>query len=132
METYGSRDPEDHDDHYGDDTEPRDSDGSDGLEADIMQADHAFGAGLFGTTHREALAGAGLDRALARERPDEAETEETLEVVDDGPIDAEEKLIGDAVRARDEFAAPEEAALSVRDEAPGATDHDDPHPVAGD
>ena len=28
---------------------------------------------------------------------------------------------------RDEFASPEEAAITVRDSAPGATDHDDPH-----
>jgi hypothetical protein len=36
------------------------------------------------------------------------------------------------VAQRDEFASPEEAALSVRDDAPGATDHDDPHPSEND
>ncbi len=35
-----------------------------------------------------------------------------------------------AVIERDAFASPEEAALSVQDSAPGATDHDDPHPAA--
>lgn len=33
---------------------------------------------------------------------------------------------------RDEFASPEEAAMSVRDDAPGATDHDDPQPTDED
>jgi hypothetical protein len=114
-----------------DEIEPRDADESDELEAEILQADHAFGSGLFGTTAEEARAGEGLDRALARERPDAPATDETLEVVDDGPDDDEIELVGDAVRERDEFAAPEEAALTIRDEAPGATDHDDRHPADG-
>ena len=33
---------------------------------------------------------------------------------------------------RDEFASPEEAAVTVRDSVPGATDHDDRHPTEGD
>jgi hypothetical protein len=132
MEDYEPQDPEDHDPHYGDDTEPRDADGSEELEAEILQADHPFGAGLFGTTAEEERAGEGLDRALAQERPEEPETDEALEVVDEGPIDTEEELVGDAVVAHDEFASPEEAALSVREEAPGATDHHDPHPDQDD
>jgi hypothetical protein len=32
------------------DFEPRDADESDELEAEILQADHAFGSGLYGTT----------------------------------------------------------------------------------
>jgi hypothetical protein len=110
------------------DIEPRDADDSDEQEAEILQADHPFGTGLYGTTPEEALAGEGLDRALAEERPQEPAIDETLEVVDDGAEDDEEELIGDAVVERDEFASPEEAALTVRDDAPGATDHDDPHP----
>jgi hypothetical protein len=132
VEDYEPRDPEEHDPHYGDDDEPRDSDGSDELEAEILQADHPFGTGLFGTTPEEERAGEGLDRALAQERPDVPATDEALEVVDDGPFDTEEELVGDAVIARDEFASPEEAALSVSDEAPGATDHEDPHPDQDD
>jgi hypothetical protein len=114
-----------------DEIDPRDADGSDELEAEILQADHAFGSGLFGTTAEEARAGEGLDRALARERPDAPATDETLEVVDGGLEDDENELVGEAVRRRDEFAAPEEAALTIRDEAPGATDHDDRHPADG-
>jgi hypothetical protein len=33
---------------------------------------------------------------------------------------------------RGEFASPEEATVSVRDNAPGATDPDDPHPADAD
>src|SRR6266508_2804019 len=85
-----------------DDQEPRDADEGDELEAEIMQADHAFGAESVGTT------------------------------VDEGPADDEEELVGDAVVEHDEFASPEETALTVRDSAPGATDHDDPHPPDAD
>lgn len=129
MDGSEPRDPEDYDPHYSDETEPRDADGSDELEADIMQANHPFGTGLFGTTEREALAGEGLDRALAQERPDEPSTEDVVEVVAEEPLDDEDELVGEAVTTQDQFGSPEEAALSVRDDAPGATDHDDPHPV---
>jgi hypothetical protein len=123
------RDPEDYEQPYDDDVNPRDSDGSDELEAEIMQADHPFGMGLWGTTAEEELAGEGLDRALAQERPETPPTEDALEVVDeDEGGDKEGELIGDAVLTRDDFAPPEEAALTVTDEVPGATDHEDPHP----
>jgi hypothetical protein len=123
------RDAEDYDRHDGDDVEPRDSNGSDALEAEIMQADHAFGMGLWGTTAKEELAGEGLDRALAQERPDVPRTDEALEVVDEEErVDREAELIGDAVLTRDEFAPPEEAAVTVDDEVPGGTDHSDLHP----
>jgi hypothetical protein len=104
----------------------------DELEAEILQADHAFGAELPGTTAAEASAGEGLDRALAEERPERAAIDEVVSVVDDGVPDLEEQLAGDAVFERDEFASPEEAALSVRDTVPGATDHDDQHDVEQD
>ncbi len=110
------------------DPEPRDADDGDELEAAIMQADHAFGAESVGTTAQEALEGESLDQRLAEEVPDRPSTDEAVSVVDDGLSDEEDELVGDAVTQRDEFASPEEAALSVRDSAPGATDHDDPHP----
>jgi hypothetical protein len=110
------------------DQEPRDADEGDELEAEIMQADHAFGAESVGTTVEEELAGETLDQHLAEERPDRPGVDAALSVVDEGPADDEEELVGEAVIERDEFASPEEAALSVRDSAPGATDHDDPHP----
>jgi hypothetical protein len=110
------------------DLEPRDADEGDELEAAIMQTDHAFGAESVGTTAEEGLEGESLDQRLAEERPDRPSIDEALSVVDEGAFDDEDELVGDAVLERDEFASPEEAALSVRDSAPGATDHDDPHP----
>jgi hypothetical protein len=107
---------------------PRDADEGDQLEADIMQADHAFGAESVGTTVEEALAGESLDQRLAEEQPDRPSVDAALSVVDEGLSDDEDELVADAVIERDEFASPEEAALSIRDSAPGATDHDDPHP----
>ena len=114
------------------DQEPRDADESDELEAAIMQADHAFGAESVGTTIEEELAGESLDQRLAEERPDRPSIDEALSVIDEGPSDDEEELVADAIIQRDEFASPEEAALSLRDSAPGATDHDDPHSVDAD
>jgi hypothetical protein len=111
------------------DQEPRDADDGDELEADIMQADHAFGAESVGTTVEEELAGESLDQRLAEERPDRSSVDEVLSVIAEGTSDEEGELVGDAVVERDEFASPEEAALSVRDSVPGATDRDDPHPV---
>jgi hypothetical protein len=96
-----------------------------------MQADHAFAAESSGTTPEEALEGESLDLRLAAERPDEPRIDAALSVLDEGLTDDEDELVGSAVIERDEFASPEEAALTVRDDAPGATDHDDPHPTDG-
>jgi hypothetical protein len=114
------------------DLEPRDADEGDELEAAIMQTDHAFGTESVGTTAEEGVTGESLDQRLAEERPDRPSIDEALSVVDEGLSDDEDELVGDAVIERDEFTSPEEAALSVRDSAPGATDHDDPHPADGD
>jgi hypothetical protein len=114
------------------DQEPRDADEGDELEGDIMRADHAFAAESVGTTVEEELAGESLDQRLAEERPDRPSIDVALSVVDEGPSDDEEELVADAVIQRDEFASPEEAALSERDSAPGATDHDDTHPADAD
>jgi hypothetical protein len=114
------------------DQEPRDADEGDELEAEIMQADHAFATESVGTTPEEALEGESLDQRLAEERPDRPSTDEALSVVDEGLSDDEDELVADAVVERDEFASPEEAALSVRHSVPGATDHDDPHPEDAD
>jgi hypothetical protein len=110
------------------DLEPRDSDEGDELEAEIMRADHAFGAESSGTTAEEALEGESLDQLLAEERSDRPPVDELVAVVDEGLSDEEDELVGEAAFERDEFASPEEAALTVRDRAPGATDHDDSHP----
>ena len=104
----------------------------DELEADIMRADHAFGAELRGTTPEEAVEGTSLEDALAAERPERPATDQSLGVVDDGVPDEEGELVAEGSVETDPFASPEESALSVRDEAPGATDHDDPHPIDED
>jgi hypothetical protein len=111
------------------DQEPRDADDSDEREAAIMQADHAFEAESSGTTAEEGLAGESLEQRLSEERPERAQIDEVLELVDEGLSDDEDELVGEAAIERDEFASPEGSAMSVRDTVPGATDHDDPHPV---
>jgi hypothetical protein len=110
------------------DMEPRDADEGDELEAAIMQTDHAFGAESPGTTADEAREGESLEELLAEERSERPAVDEALAVVDEGLSDEEDELVGEAVTERDEFASPEEQAITVRDRAPGATDHADPHP----
>jgi hypothetical protein len=97
-------------------------------EAEIMRADHPFGMGLHGTTAEEALEGESIDDELRQERPEVEPVDETLEIGAEDTPDVEDELVGEGFVVEDEFASPEEAALSVRDDAPGATDHDDPHP----
>ena len=112
--------------------DPWDEDGNDELEAEIMRADRPFGAELQGTTEREALAGESLDDELAQERPQRPSTDEAVGLEGDGLPDVEGQLVSDDSLEEDEFASPEEAALTIRDELPGATDHEDPHPTDDD
>jgi len=80
------------------------------LEAEILRAEAPFEEGLPGADPRAEVS-----------------------VLAEGPRDVEGELIGEAVDEPDPFASPEEAAMSIRDRAPGATDHADPHGVdAGD
>ena len=109
------------------DLEPRDADRSDELEATIMQADHALGAELGGTTAEEASGGISLEERLAEERPSPERVDAVISVIDEGPLDDEDELVGEVAIQRDAFASPEEAAITVRDDAPGATDHADPY-----
>ncbi|MGH2673498.1 MAG: hypothetical protein ACRDHC_11020 [Actinomycetota bacterium] len=41
-------------------------------------------------------------------------------------------MVGEAIGERNPFVSPEEAAMSVRDEAPGAVDHPDDHDDSGE
>ena len=109
------------------DVEPRDADETDELEATIMQADHALGSELSGTTAEEASEGTSLDERLAAEGQDRPAVDAVVSVIDEGPLDDEAELVGEASMQRDEFASPEEAGTTVRESAPGATDHHDPH-----
>jgi hypothetical protein len=104
----------------------------DALEAEILGADRAFAAESHGTTAEEAVEGEGLDRALAQERQGRPAADEAVTVVDEGMADEEDELVGEAVTTRDAAPPPEEAAVTVREDAPGATDREDPHPVEQD
>jgi hypothetical protein len=112
--------------------DPWDEDGDEELEAEIMRADRPFGADRRGTTAGEERAGETLEQELAEERPERPATEEAVGLEDDGAIDAEGQLVSDDSLEQDGFASPEEAALTVRDQVPGATDHDDPDPADED
>ena len=94
-----------------------------------MRADHPFGADLRGTTVEEAITGQGLDEAHARERLEGWTIDEPLAIEDEGmPHEEEGEPIGEGSVEPDELASPEEAALTIRDDAPGATDREDLHP----
>jgi hypothetical protein len=95
-------------------------DGND-LEAEIMRADHPFAVESRGTTLEEALAGLGLSDALARERPDPPPIDEVIAIVDGGVVDAEGQLTAEGFLVREDFASPEEWAISIRMDARGAT-----------
>jgi hypothetical protein len=90
----------------------------------IEHADHAFGSESFGTTAEEQEEGESLDQRLAEEQSTSERTvdvELAIEVADEP--DDEPELLGQASVEHDPFVAPEDAAMTVRDRAPGAVDH---------
>ncbi|MEO8424164.1 MAG: hypothetical protein ABI595_09685 [Actinomycetota bacterium] len=106
------------------DLDPDDDPGED-LEATIELADHAFGAESFGTTAEEQLRGESLEQRLAEERPERPADDIEIAIEDVDAPDEEAQMVGDAVVDIDPLVAPEEAALTIRDRAPGAVDHED-------
>jgi hypothetical protein len=104
---------------------PDDPADDDELESLIEHADHPFASESFGTTAEEQLAGESLDQRLSEERPEGRTWDEELEIEDLDEPDDEPELIGRATALHDPFAAPEESAMSIRDDAPGAVDHAD-------
>jgi hypothetical protein len=106
------------------DLDPDDDPGED-LEARIELADHAFGAESFGTTAEEQVRGESLDQRLAEERPDRRSNDVEISIEDVDAPDDEAQLVGEATVDRDPLVSPEDAALSIRDDAPGAVDHPD-------
>ncbi len=106
------------------DLDPDDDPGED-LEATIELADHAFGAESFGTTAEEQLRGESLEQRLAEERPERPADDIEIAIEDVDAPDEEAQMFGDAVVDIDPLVAPEEAALTIRDRAPGAVDHED-------
>lgn len=106
------------------DQDPGDDPGED-LEAMIELADHAFGAESFGVTAEEQVQGESLERRLAEERPDGRPNDVEIAIEDFDAPDDEPQMVGEAAIEHDPLVAPEEAALSIRDRAPGAVDHED-------
>lgn len=99
-------------------------DAGEGLEAMIEQADHAFATESFGTTVEEGLRGESLDQRLSQEQPDRPTRDTELAIEDVDAPDNEPELVADATVEREPYVAPEEAAMTVRDEAPGGVDHE--------
>ena len=106
------------------DLDPEDDPDED-LEATIELADHAFGAESFGVTAEEQLRGESMDQRLAEERPDRQPRDVEIAIEDVDAPDTESQMVGEAIIDRDPLVAPEEAAMSIRDRAPGAVDHED-------
>lgn len=105
-----------------------DEDPGDELEAAIEQADRPFASDSFGTTAAEESEGESLDQRLAQERPERSADDLQLALEDDGDPDEEKELVARASFEPDPFVSPEEAAMTVRDRAPGAVDHPDESP----
>ena len=89
----------------------------------IEQADRPFAAESFGTTAEEQEEGESLDELLSQERPDRPSSEIQLAIL--AAPDDEAELVGEASFENDPFVSPEEAAMTIRERAPGAVDHPD-------
>ena len=92
------------------------------LEAMIEHADRPFGAESFGTTAREEEEGESLDERLSEERPDRPASDVQLAIHEDAVPDDEAEMVGEASFEHDPFVSPEEAAMTIRERAPGAVD----------
>jgi hypothetical protein len=114
--------PPDRDAEGGEDA---DEDPGEELEAMIERADRPFASESFGTTAEEQEEGESLDQRLGEERPDKPSLDRQLAIEDFDAPDDEKEMVGQASLEHDHFVAPEEAAMTVRDRAPGAVDHPD-------
>jgi hypothetical protein len=108
-----------------DGSEDLEEDPGEELEAMIEQADRPFASESFGTTAEEQEEGEPLDQRLEEERPDKPPLDLQLAIEDFDAPDEEKQLVGQASLEHDRFVTPEEAAMTVRDKAPGAVDHPD-------
>jgi hypothetical protein len=124
---------EDRDRPSGADSDEGWDDGSgQGLEEMIEHADRALGAESFGTTAAEQERGEPIDSRLAEERIDRPILDAELGLIDEDLPDDESEMVGEAIGERNPLVSPEEAAMSVREEAPGAVDHPDDHDERGE
>jgi hypothetical protein len=115
-----------------DGSEDPEEDPGEELEATIEQADRPFASESFGTTAEEQKEGEPLDERLTEERSDRPPLDLQLAIEDFDAPDDEKDMAGQASLEHDPFVAPEEAAMTVRDGAPGAVDHPDDHDVERD
>jgi hypothetical protein len=97
--------------------------------------DRPWGVEEWGTTDFEQHEGEPLDGRLRRENPDRERLTRAggrlFEPGADGDEgvgfwDVEPDVVGELDPSHDDMLSPEEAAITVRDEAPGGTDHDSP------
>jgi len=100
-----------------------DEDPGEELEAEIERANRPFGSSSFGTTAEEQLRGESLEDKLREELPSKEPDEDQLALEDSGGADDEDELVATGSYEHDPYVSPEEAAMSVRDSAPGAVDH---------
>ena len=112
--------PPDRDAEGGEDA---DEDPGEELGAMIEQADRPFASDSFGTTAEEQEEGETLDQRLAEERPSRERLDVQVAIEDFDTPDDEKQLVGRTSFEHDPFVAPEETAMTVRETAPGATDH---------
>jgi hypothetical protein len=103
--------------------EGADEDPGDELEATIEQADRPFASDSFGTTAEEQREGETLDQRLAEEEPSREPLDVQVAIEDFDAPDEEKQLVGRTSLEHDPFVAPEEAAMTIRETAPGATSH---------
>lgn len=102
-----------------------------GYEDDVEEyteelIEHAEGPmATFGTTAEEERRGRSLDSRLAAEGAVGPTERDDLEMLDESGTDDEGEMVGEAADEHDPFLSPEDAAMSVRDTAPGAVDHPD-------
>jgi hypothetical protein len=106
-----------------DDYEDPEEDPGDELESMIEHADRPFASESFGTTAEEEEEP--LDQRLAEEGVDKPTDDLQLAIEDVDAPDDEPEMVGQATLEHDPFVAPEEAAMTIRDTAPGAVDHPD-------
>jgi hypothetical protein len=95
--------------------------------------DRPWGAEEWGTTDFEQLEGEPLDGRLRRENPDRERLTSAggrlYEAGADGDerfVDVEADMVGELDLGHDDMLSPEEAAITVRDHAPGGTYDDSP------
>ena len=112
---------------YPDSGEDLEEDPGEDLEATIEQADRPFASDSFGTTAEEQEQGESLDQRLAEEGRSRPAAASAFAIEDVDAPDDEPELVGEGTNEHDPFVAPEEAAMTVRERAPGAVDHPDEH-----